>query len=119
VLNSVPAGDDHPFTPPDTDLVAERHIFDLDGVPAQNNANPPGIFRNHFITWYAGEYYDPSYGEGPFLSNGMAHENASIDALYNEERYNEIVPITIFSILVADIQNPNVPELVYFPMPGY
>lgn len=46
----------------------------------QGNANPPGIFRNHFIVRYSGVYYDPSYGSGGFPSS-TAHEEASIDGI--------------------------------------
>ncbi len=48
------------------------------GAPGQGNPNPPGAFFNHFIAQYSGEYYDPSYGNGPFASQG-AWESASID----------------------------------------
>lgn len=54
--------------------------IDQEGVPGQGNANPPGIFGNHFIVRYSGVYYDPSYGSGGF-SSSKAHEDASIDGI--------------------------------------
>jgi len=53
-------------------------IADQNGVPGQNNTNPPGGFKNHFIVLYNSNYYDPSYGDGPFGSQ-QDWENASID----------------------------------------
>lgn len=49
-------------------------------VPGQGNPIPPAWFRNHFIVWIDGRYYDPSYGSGPFNSQGD-WENGSIDGL--------------------------------------
>ena len=51
---------------------------DLLGAPAQGNMDPPGGFFNHFIVRYSSEWYDPSYGNGPF-STDDAWENASMD----------------------------------------
>ncbi len=53
---------------------------ELPGIPGQSNANPPPAFENHFIVRYAGTYYDPSYGAGPY-ANPLAWENAAIDGL--------------------------------------
>ena len=53
-------------------------VTDEFGVDGQGNLNPPGGFFNHFIVLYSGEYYDPSYGTGPFSSQS-AWENASLD----------------------------------------
>jgi hypothetical protein len=36
--------------------------FDLIGVEAQGNTNPPGWFNGHWITLCNDAYYDPSYG---------------------------------------------------------
>ncbi len=47
------------------------------GLPGQGNANPPGAFYNHFVVQYANNYYDPSYGTGPFASL-LDWENASV-----------------------------------------
>jgi hypothetical protein len=58
--------------------VEGEDLTDELGVPGQDNGNPPGAFYNHFIVQYAGQYYDPSYGTGPFASQN-AWENASLD----------------------------------------
>jgi len=61
---------------PFTHLSSE--VFDQMGAPAQGNINPPGGFYNHFIVQFQGQWYDPSYGTGPF-ANELLWENASID----------------------------------------
>ena len=60
-----------------------NHLYSVDGtvtngnrLPAQNNADSSRSFVNHFIVFYNGEYYDPSYGAGPF-ANPLLHENAA------------------------------------------
>jgi hypothetical protein len=50
------------------------------GAPGQGNDYPPPWFRNHYIVWIDNLYYDPSYGSGPFNSQGD-WENGSIDGL--------------------------------------
>ncbi len=47
-------------------------------APGQNVGNPPGNFFNHFIVERNGLYYDPSYGNGPFLGQND-WENGSLD----------------------------------------
>jgi hypothetical protein len=49
-------------------------------APGQRNTNPPEWFWNHYIVWIDSVYYDPSYGSGPFNSQGD-WENASMDGL--------------------------------------
>ena len=66
-------------------------VTDQSGVPGQNNCNPPGAFLNHFIVRYNStvgstttfNYYDPSYGHGPYssTSNDAAHAAWEDDAL--------------------------------------
>jgi len=51
---------------------------DLSGVPGQGNANPVAIFGDHALVLHAGNYYDPSYGTGPFNSL-LEWEDSSID----------------------------------------
>ena len=64
----------------DTPYLVDYDVIDQEGIPGQGNANPPGIFKNHFIVRYSGVYYDPSYGSGGFPSS-TAHEEASIDGI--------------------------------------
>jgi hypothetical protein len=47
-------------------------------VPAQGNLSPPPAFVNHWILKYNGQWYDPSYGHGPFPSDS-AWEYGSLD----------------------------------------
>jgi hypothetical protein len=54
---------------------------DEDGIPGQNNANPPPAFFNHFIVKAFGNFYDPSYGGGPVTSQ-KDWENGAIDGLF-------------------------------------
>jgi hypothetical protein len=45
----------------------EAEIFINTALPAHANQNPPPYFRNHFIVRAPdGQYYDPSYGLGPY-----------------------------------------------------
>ena len=78
-------------------------VIDQEGIPGQGNANPPGIFSNHFIVRYSGVYYDPSYGSGGFPSS-TAHEEASIDGICS----------VLFSLEVAKKKGTSV-ELSYTP----
>lgn len=61
-----------PFTHTNVEVTDEL------GAEGQGNSNPPGAFFNHFIVLYAGKYYDPSYGTGPYGSQ-LAWESASLD----------------------------------------
>ena len=72
-------------TPPPSSANGWTHILYTQCVivqraPRQNNANPPEYFMNHYIVWIDGQYYDPSYGAGPFASQS-AWENGSMDGL--------------------------------------
>lgn len=58
--------------------VMDVDVVDQPGVPGQGNPDPPGAFYNHFIVQYGSQFYDPSYGNGPFTSQA-AWENASLD----------------------------------------
>lgn len=96
-LNSTPAGDDTiargilkhlspaaPFLindPMSSWTGCSNPIGDavnLLGLFGQNNPEPPPTFGNHWITKYGGQFYDPSYGAGPFPTEND-HENAAID----------------------------------------
>jgi len=41
-------------------------VTDLPGIPGQDNDNPASWFARHFIVKINFQYYDPSYGAGPF-----------------------------------------------------
>jgi hypothetical protein len=41
-------------------------VTDLPGIPGQDNENPASWFARHFIVKINLQYYDPSYGAGPF-----------------------------------------------------
>jgi hypothetical protein len=60
-------------------------VTELRGVPGQGNDDPPSEFRNHYIVRLKGQYYDPSYGTGPFATQN-AWENASLDG-FGEDRF--------------------------------
>ena len=72
-------------TPPASSPNNWTHVYGKQCVlehkaPGQGNPDPPPRFWNHYIVWIDGVYYDPSYGSGPFTSQG-AWENGSIDGL--------------------------------------
>jgi hypothetical protein len=73
----VGAGSAPSFLYPFTHLPSE-YSDSTGGKPGQNNQNPPGKFRNHFVVFFDNNYYDPSYGTGPF-STQTDWENASLD----------------------------------------
>jgi hypothetical protein len=50
-------------------------------LEGQRNPQPPPAFYNHFIVQVSGQYWDPSYGAGPFTDQ-LAWENAAIDGLF-------------------------------------
>lgn len=52
-------------------------------LPGQRNPKPPPAFFNHFIVQAAGQYWDPSYGAGPFPVQ-LFWENAAIDGLFRK-----------------------------------
>ena len=56
------------------------------GVEGQGNPDPISDFENHFIVKYVStafvtSYYDPSYGNGPYISQA-AWENDSLDGFW-------------------------------------
>jgi hypothetical protein len=57
-----------------------RHVAGA-GIPGQGNPHPPALFETHFIVRAAGQFFDPSYGTGPFAT-ARDWEAASIDGLY-------------------------------------
>jgi hypothetical protein len=50
------------------------------GAPGQGNTNPTFLFGDHAIVVYGGQFYDPSYGIGPYATL-LAWEKAAIDGL--------------------------------------
>jgi len=54
------------FKAPDGTLVQTIYGADMSGVPAQGNENPTAHFDDHVLYQYQNQYYDPSYGTGPF-----------------------------------------------------
>lgn len=44
----------------------QPRVTDMVGIPGQDNPNPASWFARHFIVKFNGQYYDPSYGAGPF-----------------------------------------------------
>lgn len=70
-------------------------IVEAPGIPAQGNADPASRFIRHYIVRIGADYYDPSYGTGPFADEN-AHEDAamaafSLDGIFAElNRLNEL-----------------------------
>ncbi len=89
VLNSTTAGDDTDqdgvFQGTPYPYLQGYDAVNLIGIPGQGNPEPPEVFLNHFITLYGGEYWDPSYGAGPYASQND-HENAAIDGIVSGQR---------------------------------
>jgi hypothetical protein len=83
-------------------------ITDLLGAPAQANADPPGGFFNHFIVRYSGNWYDPSYGTGPFVSDGN-WENAALDG------YKKLCAASMGE--VAKPNSATLVEVIFVPVP--
>lgn len=74
-INDPPSGSgSHPY-------VVGTDAFDLNGIPGQGNANPPGAFNGHWITLCNGCYYDGSYGTAKVTGTGKdkAYEDGSLD----------------------------------------
>ncbi|MBN1932547.1 MAG: transglutaminase domain-containing protein [Desulfobacterales bacterium] len=59
---------------------------DQSGAPGQGNPDPPDAFYNHFIVLWGGNYYDPSYGTGPFADQA-SWENNSLDGFATAGTY--------------------------------
>jgi hypothetical protein len=87
-------------------------VTDNTGAEGQGSPNPPGAFFNHFIVAYSGEYYDPSYGAGPF-PNQLAWENASIDGYEKACDPGGGAP----PLLAYKADDPATTETVFIPMP--
>ncbi len=97
-------------------------MTDQPGIPGQNNPNPPGSFENHFIVLFNNQYYDPSYGDGPYGGQTLdiahaAWEDASIDGFY------EIIQLNGQATVVVKKNAPGVGlnganiETVFTPVP--
>ena len=95
---------------PFTHIASE--VTDDIGVAGQGNSNPPGAFFNHFIVAYSGEYYDPSYGSGPFPTQ-LSWETASIDGYEKACDPGGGAP----PLLVYKTDDPATTETVFIPMP--
>jgi hypothetical protein len=65
-------------------------VIDASGVAGQGNSDPISAFYNHFIVSYSGQYYDPSYGSGPFGSQSE-WENASLDGFTKSGFYGGVL----------------------------
>ncbi|MDB6070747.1 MAG: hypothetical protein JWL81_1918, partial [Verrucomicrobiales bacterium] len=64
-------------------------------LAAQNNASTPSVFINHAIVELsATEYYDPSYGAGPFISLG-SHDIQSFSG-YGQNLGNLANPVAAY-----------------------
>lgn len=53
---------DPTMVPPPPEKPLKIEFQKKSGVPAQGQANPPLLFRNHWIVEYGGKLYDTSYG---------------------------------------------------------
>jgi hypothetical protein len=95
---------------PFTHIASE--VTDDTGVAGQGSSNPPGAFFNHFIVAYSGEYYDPSYGSGPFPTQ-LSWETASIDGYEKACDPGGGAP----PLLVYKTDDPSTTETVFIPMP--
>jgi hypothetical protein len=87
---------------PFTHLPGE-YADDPTGAAGQGNPNPPGAFFNHFILKYSGQYYDPSYGSGPFTSQ-EAWENASLDGF--EKTFSVVIGGVSTNVRMAKENSP-------------
>jgi hypothetical protein len=76
-------------------------VVDQTGIAGQYNSDPPGEFYNHYVVGYGGNIHDPSYGTGPFGSEGE-HEEAAIDGIRGPSGW-------------ARKQVPGVVELIWSP----
>jgi len=50
------------------------------GIPGQLSPDPKSYFAQHFLLKYGNQFYDPSYGKGPF-SASVAWEDVAVAAL--------------------------------------
>ncbi|MBF0547352.1 MAG: hypothetical protein HQM08_23120 [Candidatus Riflebacteria bacterium] len=74
------------FVPPGTssstfpfEYIENKELFKEYGIPGQGIDNPYySAFLNHYIVQFEREYFDPSYGTGPFPSQ-LEWENSSLD----------------------------------------
>ena len=57
-------------SPNSSGLVINVALTDQPGVPGQSESDPQSAFLNHAIVAYQQQFYDPSYGEGPFTASG-------------------------------------------------
>jgi Glucodextranase, domain B len=77
-------------------------------IKAQSNDNSPNSFGNHFIVKYQGQYYDPSYGAGPFPTVAD-HEKAASSGISKK------IPKSgePYSLLYVQKKNPSEQQLEY------
>src|SRR5690606_10388743 len=84
-LDTRPRGDDRvidlseflDLAPDGFAYVNGRNMWPLPGTLGQDNPNPPPDYPNHVIVKARGNYYDPSYGTGPFPTQ-LDWERASL-----------------------------------------
>jgi len=81
---------DEPAPPVDPNQLYRVDVdcHDTGRLPAQNNAKSCRSFKNHYIVLCAKQYYDPSYGAGPFGSS-LLHENAASAGVLRGRLVNE------------------------------
>lgn len=93
ILNSEPGGDDEIIdladfmenAPEGFTYINKFNMRDLPGVDSQNNDTPPSNYPNHMIVKVGEQYYDPSYGTGPFDTQ-LEWENESIVGIGTQVR---------------------------------
>jgi hypothetical protein len=85
---------------------------DLPGLPGQGGINnPPGEFFNHFITKYAKQFYDPSYGTGP--KSASEWENLSVAGFRNTWNSIELAAKNNTSVKEMDFNDLDAPAPVH------
>jgi hypothetical protein len=93
--------------PPDWAWPDGGEVIDAIGMPGQNSADPASSFAVHVVVLYEGEYYDPSYGLGPYPGNvtgARDWENSSVFGFAGQ------VPGPRLGVR---LNNPQVAELVF------
>lgn len=88
IIDTRPGGDDRvvdlseflDLAPDGFVYVNGRNMWPLPGTLGQDNPNPPPDYPNHVIVKARGNYYDPSYGTGPFPTQ-LDWERASLAAI--------------------------------------
>ena len=61
------------------------------GIPGQGNNNPHSAFKDHSLVKFGSQYYDPSYGAGPF-ADMQTWESASIATYGGKIQHYKLAP---------------------------